>query len=241
MGDRGALRLSELGCSVDGHAIVAPVSLDIALGRRTVVLGPNGAGKSTLLQLIHGMRAATSGSVVMTERTGESRSPGAADVGLVLQRPVMLARTVVRNVEHALAVRGLPRGSRASVATRALEAVGLRSLAQRHARDLSGGEQQRLAIARVIAGSPACLLLDEPSASLDPGAAAGIERLLLSLSEAGLGIVMSTHDLGQARRIAQEVIFMHRGQVVESGDARAFFGEPRTEPARRFLAGDWIE
>ena len=153
----------------------------------------------------------------------------------------MLGRSALANVEHALAVRKVPGEHRRRLALEALNRVGLCSLAERYAPQLSGGEQQRLSIARALAASPRCLLLDEPTSSLDPGAAASIERLLRSLSAQGLGIVMSTHDLAQARRLATDVVFLHGGTVVESGSAQAFFSTPRTEAGRQFLAGDLPE
>ena len=119
--------------------------------------------------------------------------------------------------------------------------MGLGYAADRPARRLSGGEQQRLAIARAQSLEPECLLLDEPTASLDPAAGAAVERHLLALAARGIGLVMTTHDLAQARRVAQRIVLMHRGRVVEDGPADAFFASPRTDVARRFLAGDWLE
>lgn len=242
------LVLDALSYEAQGRVIVSPVSIELALRGRTVILGPNGAGKSTLLQLIHGMLSPSAGSVTVLESPGESRSsavrsrpvrPG--DFGFVLQRPVMLSRSVEGNVLHALAIRGVPARDREFIARRALQQVGLHELADRPARRLSGGEQQRLAIARATAASPICLLLDEPTAHLDPGASSAIERLIASLTDSGPGFVMSTHDLGQARRLADRVLFMHRGAVVECSAATTFFQRPSTESARRFLAGELLD
>lgn len=235
------LVLDGITFSVAGRPIVKPTSLSLPLAGRTVVLGPNGAGKSTLLQLMHGMLGAGQGTVRIHDPVVGDRPVAAHELGFVLQKPVMLARSVLDNVKHALAIRGVPASDRNPAAQRALERVGLASLGQRPARRLSGGEQQRLAIARVIAASPSCLLLDEPTAHLDPGATAVIERLLIDLSSSGLGLVMSTHDLGQARRLADQVLFMHRGEVVELTDARQFFESASTESARRFLAGELLD
>ena len=235
------LVLRALAFSAAGRTIVQPATLALPLAGRTVILGPNGAGKSTLLQLMHGMLDAGEGTVrIASARSGE-RPVAAHDLGFVLQRPVMLARSVRDNILHALAVRGVADPDRGAAAQRALDRVGLASFGERPARRLSGGEQQRLAIARAIAASPACLLLDEPTAHLDPGATAAIERLLQDLSDAGLGVIMSTHDLGQARRLAERILFMHRGAVVEFADARPFFDAPSTDIARRFLAGQLLD
>jgi tungstate transport system ATP-binding protein len=241
-GDGGAtgalLRLRGIGLRIGALDVLSGIDLDLPLAGRTVVVGPNGAGKSTLLQVVHGLVASSTGSVTGRGADGAPREPRLA---LVFQRPVMLRRSVRGNVEHALQVAGVPPAQRSVRALAALADVGLSALADRAARRLSGGEQQRLAIARAQALEPDCLLLDEPTSSLDPAAGVAIERHLLALSLRGCGLVMSTHDLAQARRIAQRVVLMHRGRVIEADDAAAFFAGPRTETGRRFLAGDWLE
>jgi tungstate transport system ATP-binding protein len=241
MSEMAWLSLTDLGFRRAGRTIVEPVTLSLPLSGRTIILGPNGAGKSTLLQLVHGMLRASSGSVRVLDLKRVTREVQPGELALVLQRPVMLARSVQANVEHALSVRGVASAERAALAEQALERVGLANFSERHAPKLSGGEQQRLAIARVIAGAPRCLLLDEPAASLDPGATAAVERLLGSLNEAGLGIIMSTHDLGQARRLADQVVFMHRGQVLEVSPSGSFFRAPQTDTARQFLEGALLD
>jgi tungstate transport system ATP-binding protein len=233
-----ALRLESVGVRIGAVDVLSEVSLSLPLSGRTVIVGPNGAGKSTLLQVVHRLVRADAGSV---EAIAADGSPAQARLALVFQRPVMLRRSVRANVEHALAVSGVRAAERAARAERALEDVGLAYAADRPARRLSGGEQQRLAIARAQSLAPDCLLLDEPTASLDPAAGAAIERHLLGLSARGVGLVMTTHDLAQARRVAQRVVMMHRGRVVEDSDAALFFSAPRTEAARRFLAGDWLD
>ncbi len=236
-----SIAVNALGFSAGGRSIVKPATLLLPLSGRTIVLGPNGSGKSTLLQLIHGMLPANQGSVGIRQPRLVERPVGAHELGFVLQRPVMLARSVLDNVTHALAVRGLARAEREPRARRVLARVGLAALESRPARQLSGGEQQRLAIARVMAADPACLLLDEPTAHLDPGASAAIERLLCDWSAAGTGFVMSTHDLAQARRLADQIVFMHRGEVIEFSPANRFFTSPATETAVRFMAGELLE
>ena len=226
----GAIRLRR-----GSHSLLDGVDLSLPLRLRTAILGANGAGKTTLLQVIHGLVLPDSGAMAGRDAAGAAV---AWRFGFVFQKPVMLRRSARANVEHALAVAGVPRAGRRLRAERALAQVGLLDVAQRPARRLSGGEQQRLAIARADAAAPDCLLLDEPTSSLDPHAAAAIERHLLALSAAGRGIVFSTHDFGLARRLARHVVFMHRGRVVESGDAAAFFAGPRTAEARRFLSGE---
>jgi tungstate transport system ATP-binding protein len=236
-----SVRLSMRGVSVHAGAValIEAVDLDLPLSGRTVVIGPNGAGKSSLLLAMHGLLPLSCGRIEVGGDTGgDSRRRHFA---LVLQKPVMLRRSAAENVEHALRVAGLAGPEVRGRALAALEDVGLSYAADRPARQLSGGEQQRLSIARANALEPQCLLLDEPTSSLDPAAGAAVERYLLELSLRGRGIVMATHDLAQARRLAQRVVFMHRGRVEESTDAAAFFDRPRTDAARRFLAGDWLD
>jgi tungstate transport system ATP-binding protein len=232
------LRLRGVGVRAGLHDALSDVDLDVPLRARTVVIGPNGAGKSTLLQVLHGLVAPTRGSLQATRGDGTPTKPRLA---IVFQRPVMLRRSAAGNVEHALRLAGVPAADRAARVRASLADVGLAYAADRPARRLSGGEQQRLAVARAQSLEPDCLLLDEPTSSLDPASGAAVERHLLTLAARGIGLVMATHDLAQARRVAQHVVMLHRGRVIESGDVAAFFASPRTEAARRFLAGDWLD
>jgi tungstate transport system ATP-binding protein len=219
-------------------SILGVISLRLPLAERTVVLGPNGAGKTTLLQLVHGLAQPSAGRLRTVCAQGLDLP---VRLAYVFQKPVMLRRSALANIEHALALAGVPGAQRPARALAALARVGLAYAAQRPARQLSGGEQQRVALARAQALAPHCLLLDEPTASLDPGAAAGIERELLRLADEGMGLVMATHDLALARRVASHVVFMHRGQVLESGPAPQCFEAPRHQTLRRFLAGQSLE
>ncbi len=229
------------------------LDLELPLRARSVLIGPNGAGKTTLLQALHGLMPLTAGRVSVEserdvdagERDGSASRANRRTLqvrfGFVFQKPVMLRRTACENVEHALGLAGVPASGRRARAERALDEVGLGYAAQRPARRLSGGEQQRVAIARANALEPDCLLLDEPTSSLDPAACRVIEQHLLAVAARGRGFLMSTHDLGQARRLAQWVVFMHRGRVLEVSDAATFFTAPRSEGARRFIAGEWLD
>ena len=223
-------------------------ALMLPLSQRTVILGANGAGKTTLLQLVQGLAQPTTGQVRRLSGAGLSGAgrPGtgptpAVRLAYVFQKPVMLRRSAQANVEHALAMAGVPSHRRAAMAGAALDRLGLAYAAHRPARRLSGGEQQRVALARALALEPHCLLLDEPTASLDPGAAAAIERELLALAADGIGLVMATHDLAMARRLASHLVFVHRGRVLESGPADQCLQSPRHETLRRFLAGQWLD
>jgi tungstate transport system ATP-binding protein len=209
--------------------IVRDLSLDLGPGAATLLLGPNGSGKSTLLRLAMGLVAPTSGRIAW----GGRQEPGAR-LAMVFQRPVMLRRTAAANVAYALPARDDVR------VTQLLTQVGLVALADRPARKLSGGEQQRLALARALARDPEILLLDEPTASLDPAATKAVEDIVRAVAASGVKIVMATHDIGQARRLAGEVVFLARGRLTERADAATFFNSPATKEAAAFLRGDLV-
>jgi tungstate transport system ATP-binding protein len=205
--------------------IIKPLSLDIEAGPSTVILGANGAGKSVLMRLMHGLLTPTSGRI-------HWNSPGPQ--AMVFQRPIMLRRSVLANVVYALKVAR----QEADSAMEALREVGLAHLAHKPARVLSGGEQQRLALARAWALHPEVLFLDEPTASLDPSATREIETVIRAFDAAGTKIVMATHNLGQARRLGDEVIYLHLGRVVERAPADQFFSQPATAEAAAFIKGE---
>jgi tungstate transport system ATP-binding protein len=227
------LEARALTVRLGAREVLSHVSFRLEPGLRTVVLGPNGAGKTSLLRALHGLVPAAAGTITW----GGAPRPRGAEA-MVFQRPVMLRRGALANVEYALAVNGVGGSERRRRAREALERAGLASLAQRPARVLSGGEQQRLALARAWALRPRILYLDEPTASLDPTAAAEIEREIGAIHAAGTRIVMTTHHLGLARRIADEILFLHDGRLVEQTPAERFFDAPRSEEARQFLEGE---
>jgi tungstate transport system ATP-binding protein len=229
------LRLASVVFSAGGRRIVDDVSFTLASGVRTVIVGPNGAGKSVLLRLCHGLLRPTSGTIAWntSELSGEPRRQA-----MVFQRPVLLRRSALANVVHALAVARTPRTDRQSRAIDALRKVGLERLAASPARVLSGGEQQRVALARVWALRPEVLFLDEPTANLDPGATHEIERVIAAMHGAGTKIVMVTHNLGQAKRLGDEILFLHQGRVLERAPAGEFFRQPASKEAAQFLEGE---
>jgi len=228
------LSLEDVSYEAQGQRLIEPLSLAFAAGPRSIVLGPNGAGKSLLLRLCHGLLRPTAGRVAW------SRPDAARHQAMAFQRPVLLRRSALANVTYPLALRGVPRRRRKERALAALERAGLAELAQRPARVLSGGEQQRLALARAWVLEPQVLFLDEPTANLDPGATRRIETLIDGFHKNGTKIVMTTHDLGQARRLADEVVFLHRGRLVERAPAERFFEAPASAEARAFLKGDLL-
>lgn len=229
------LRLEGVGYSADGTPLLSDVTLTVPAGRRLIVLGPNGAGKSLLLRLCHGLLDASRGRVIWADG-----SPRPAAQAMVFQRPVMLRRSVRANLAHALALNGVAWADRAGRIAAALDRFGLTDLATRGARLLSGGEQQRLALARAWLTRPQILFLDEPTSALDPGATRTIEEIIRGFSADGMTIVMTTHDLGQARRLAEDVAFLNRGRLLEHGPAAGFFASPATTEARAFLSGDLL-
>ena len=218
-----------------GKRLIDGVDIDIRPGRRTVVMGANGAGKSLLLRLLHGLIRPTAGTVLWQGRPLDREARRAQ--AMVFQRPVLLRRSVRANLRFALAVRGLSGPERAAREAEAMERSRLADLAGRPARVLSGGEQQRLAVVRALACAPDLLFLDEPTASLDPGSTHAIEQLVREAHESGVAIVLVTHDTGQARRLGDDLVFLHGGRVAETGRAPDVLDAPRSEAARAWLQG----
>lgn len=221
--------LSGVTLELGGRRLVGEIDLDVSSDGLTVVMGPNGAGKSLLLRLLHGLLQPSSGSVHWS--TAEGKRPRQA---MVFQKPVLLRRSTAANIDYVLGT-GTDRARRRD---ELLELVGLHGLARQPARLLSGGEQQRLALARALATDPQILFLDEATASLDPASVQLIEQVIRGARKDGMRIIMVTHDVFQARRLADEVWFMHRGRIVENGPAGAFFDNPVSPAAKAFLRGE---
>jgi tungstate transport system ATP-binding protein len=216
--------------------IVDRISVTLARGAPTVLIGPNGAGKTTLLRLAMGLIRPSSGRVTWDGR--EDIPP--LRRAFVFQRPAMLRRSAAGNIRYALAAANVPHETRDARVSELLALVGLAGLADRPAKRLSGGEQQRLALARALAKDPDVLFLDEPTASLDPAATNAIEEMIRAISARGIKVVMATHDLGEAKRLAGEAVLLHRGRVIESSPVSSFFTQPQTSEARRFIAGELL-
>ncbi len=227
------IELNEVTVRAGGVTILDRVSFSIAPGKPTMLIGPNGSGKSTLIRLCMGLVEASDGKI----RWGGRQSQGER-CAMVFQRPVMLRRTAAANIDYVLA--SGTRAMRDERITELLKLVGLSHLADRPARRLSGGEQQRLALARALARDPEVLFLDEPTASLDPAATKAVEDILRATASSGIKIVMATHDLGQARRLAGDVAFLVRGKLTEHSPAETFFTAPATPQAAAFLRGDLV-
>ncbi|MEF2549775.1 ATP-binding cassette domain-containing protein [Aurantimonas sp. A2-1-M11] len=232
------IRAENLVFRAGGRTLLDVAGLTIAPGAPTLILGPNGAGKSLLLRLLHGLIAPASGRMSFN---GQAIGPRVRRrQAMVFQRPVLLRRSVAANIDYALKVHGLARAARRERVAQLLAIGDLADRGNQPARTLSGGEQQRLAVVRAISTSPDILFMDEPTSSLDPGATQAIEILLRRVADAGTKIVMVTHDIGQARRLGAEIVFVHRGRITEQTPGGRFFDEPLSQPAREFLAGGLV-
>jgi tungstate transport system ATP-binding protein len=226
-----------LGFGASGKSLLRDIGFTVTPGRRVVLMGPNGAGKSLTLRLCHGLERPSAGRVTWQ---GAKAAEARLHQAMVFQRPVLLRRSASANIDYALSVRGVPRAERAARIEAALMQVGMAALAARAARVLSGGERQLLALARAAALKPEVLFLDEPTASLAPAAARRVEAAIAAIHAAGTTIVMTTHDLGQARRLADEVLFLHDGNLVERGRATAFFAAPQSAEAQAYMRGELL-
>jgi tungstate transport system ATP-binding protein len=188
--------------------------------------------------VLAGLVEPTAGTVTWAAAAPDRRR--APKIGFVFQRPVLLRRSALANIEYALAVAGVMRPERGRRALAALERARLVHLAHSPARVLSGGEQQLLSIARALATVPEILILDEPTSNLDPSATTAIERLVGEARSEGTRVVLITHDLGQARRLADEVAFVHRGRIIERTPSAQFLAQPATAEARAFVRGEIV-
>ena len=229
------LRARGLCFDAGGKRLIDRVDADFQPHRRTVIMGANGTGKSLLLRLLHGLIRPTAGEVLWQGQPLDRA--GRRGQAMVFQRPVMLRRSALANLRFALAVRGVGGAERTAREAEAIERARLADLAYQPARVLSGGEQQRLAIARALVCTPQVLFLDEPTASLDPASTHAIEQQIREAHESGVTVVLVTHDIGQARRLGDDLIFLHAGRIVEAGPVREVLDAPRSEAARAWIGG----
>ena len=223
------LRLRDASVRLGQVQALQGATLDVHRGDFIALVGANGSGKTTLLRLLHGQVAFTG--------TREGLAAGAVQA-MVYQRPFMLRLSVANNLRIALWLAGVPRAVREPRAAQALKRVGLAALRDRPARVLSGGEQQRLALARAWAVRPDVLFLDEPTASLDPGAKREVEALLEGFKCEGMTLVMCTHNLGQAKRLATRVVYLDHGTLAVDLPTARFFADHVDDRAERFLKGE---
>jgi len=217
-----------------GQRLIDDISFTLKAGPRTMILGPNGAGKSLLLRLCHGLLQPSAGTV----RWHGTDADPARHQAMVFQHPVLLRRTVAANIAYALKLRNVARAKRPGIIENVLSRTGLARFTDKPARLLSGGEQQKLSLARAWATRPQVLFLDEPTASLDPAASHAVETIIQTMHDEGTRIIMTTHDLGMARRLADEVVFLNKGRLLEQSPADAFFNAPESGEATAFLKGE---
>jgi tungstate transport system ATP-binding protein len=230
--------LKNLVFRAGGRTVLDDLDATVAGNGITAIIGPNGAGKSVTLRIIDGLLRPDAGTICFG-----ARSPNEVRRALVFQRPALVRASVRHNVALALATARLSQRSAKARVETALVRVGLAGRASDSARRLSGGEQQRLAIARAWVTEPELLLLDEPTASLDPGAAEEIERLIAAMASSGTKVVLVSHNLGQVARLAEDVIVLARGRAVEHGPAAQILSAPRSSEARSYLNGElpWMQ
>jgi tungstate transport system ATP-binding protein len=213
------------------------VSFSAQGGKITVLIGVNGAGKTTLLRILAGLEKANKGNVFFNGKKisdGELRQIAT----LVFQKTAMLTRSVYANLAYGLKIRGQNDEEIKEKIAQALHAVGLKNFEKRKAKKSSGGEQQRIALARAFLLEPKILLLDEPTANLDPNSALIIERAIMNSKKDDTVIIMATHNLSQARRLGDEVIHIHGGKIVERAGPDDFFDRPQNEVTRKFINGE---
>ena len=231
------LTVEGLTFEAGGKQILSRLNFRLEGESQSFIIGPNGAGKSVLLRLCHGLLQPTAGEVVWAA-TAEAKP--SLQQAMVFQRPVLLRRSVRANIEYALVVRGIRGSERRRYVTRALEETGLANLAEQPARVLSIGGQQRLALARVWALHPRVLFLDEPTAHLDPSSTRVVEDIITRIFESGTKIIMTSHDMGQVQRLADEILFLHGGHLIEKTSVDQFFSQPRTREGKLFVEGDLL-
>ncbi|WP_432448376.1 ATP-binding cassette domain-containing protein [Aliiroseovarius marinus] len=220
-----------------GKTLVGPVDIQLQAKGVTVVVGPNGAGKTSLLRMMHGIARLGGGSIQWACSPEEAR----AHQAFVFQQPIMMRRSVVGNLAYPLRLAGYSRADARDHAADAAAEVGLADMLDRPGHFLSGGERQKLALARALITKPELLFLDEPCASLDGRATREIEEILTRTAAVGTRLIMSTHDMGQARRLATEVLFLLNGRIHEHCCAETFFGGNSSPESQAFLKGDIVE
>lgn len=231
------LKLCDAVVRKRGKVIIGPICTEIEEKGRLILLGPNGSGKTTLLRLMHGLEHPREGSVKWHGHPPDVQ----AKQTYAFQTPVMMRRSVIENLIYPLLIRGVSKADSIKKARAWIIKVGLQDAHKQNAALMSGGEKQKLAIARALITEPDVLFLDEPTANLDGRSIKDIEKLLLDAQENGTKIIMATHDLGQARRLADDIMFLYRGQIHEHCVVNKFFAKPKTAEASAFLRGDILE
>ncbi len=230
------LRVTDVKINIKSKRLIGPINLEIEQNGISILLGANGSGKTTLLEALHGLRKLSAGKV----EWNISNSQAAAEQAFVFQSPIMLRRTVAENLAFPLKVRRLSKLTTTTEVMMWAKKIGLEDKIKQQAMLLSGGEMQAIAVARALITKPKMLFLDEPTASLDGATKKAIEDILISASSNGTKILMSTHDLGQLKRLARDIIFLHNGIVEAHCSKEEFLTKPASKAAKQFLAGDIV-
>ena len=230
------LRVTDVKINIKSKRLIGPINLEIEQNGISILLGANGSGKTTLLEALHGLRKLSAGKV----EWNISNSQAAAEQAFVFQSPIMLRRTVAENLAFPLKVRRLSKLTTTTEVMMWAKKIGLEDKIKQQAMLLSGGEMQAIAVARALITKPKMLFLDEPTASLDGATKKAIEDILISASSNGTKILMSTHDLGQSKRLAKDIIFLHNGIVEAHCSKEEFLTKPPSKAAKQFLAGDIV-
>ncbi|MCP5075310.1 MAG: ATP-binding cassette domain-containing protein [Rhodobacteraceae bacterium] len=228
------LQIRNAGYKADGAVLLNPLSLELDCRGLTVILGANGAGKSLFLHLCHGMLEGHTGQVLWDNLPAEKSR---RQRGFMFQHPAVLRRSVFANVEFALTAQGIPRGEHSQRVAEVLEQARLSHKVKTPAAALSGGEIRRMGLARALVTGPEVILMDEPAAGLDPASASALEQMVGEITSTGTGILMVSHDLAQARRLADRVLFFDGGSLIEDARADQFFANPASETATAYLEG----
>ena len=232
------LKIQHLSVSRQGKLLLDSVNATIESTGITIILGPNGAGKSLLLRIAHGLERPDAGSLRWDQHLPK---PEESWRTFVFQKPVFLQRSVLANLEYVLSLHKVVKIRQNLLIQQALQHTGLVKLSAQSARILSGGEQQRLNIARAWVLEPKVMLLDEPTAELDPSGVATIERLIKIIAQQNTKIIMTTHSLDQAKRLAHDILFLHQGRLIEHTPAKVYFAQPQTSLSEDFLAGKLLD
>lgn len=243
-----AVQIRNIAVSFSGRATLSVPSASFEEGAMYGIVGPSGAGKSTLLRVLNLLERPQQGLLSLLGRTIDLANlshaagmPLQRQMAFVAQKPVMFQTTVFDNVALGLAYRGISKRRRAELVHRALELVGLQPLSGRRASSLSGGEAQRIALARALVVQPKLLLLDEPSSNLDPTNVSLIENVLRRVrDERSMTVIIVTHQLQQARRLCDQCLLLNEGRIVEWSDTEPFFEAPRSPILQHFLSGKMI-
>lgn len=229
MNDHIALSLKNISFEHDKGKALHDITLDIQIRKTTVILGPNGAGKSIFLKLCHGLLQPTTGHIISRDNYTKS--------AMVFAKPTVLRRSVLKNITYILDIMAVHKNDQETIALQALKEYSMDKFSHIQAKKLSSGEKQRLSLIRAQLLKPNILYLDEPTANLDPRATAFLENMIVKNYDNQTTIVMATHDLMQAKRIAQEIIYIENGSIIETAKAGDFFNNPKSDQARNFIQG----